>query len=264
MCELLGISSAEKIAANDLLNEFYEHSSFHPNGWGLAVFHGDVASIEKQPVKAADSLYLKQRLSHKIKARTIIAHIRLATKGSVDYENCHPFVRQDSSGRRWTLAHNGTVFHGDLISRYFYQQEGGTDSERILYYLIDLVDQRQKELQRPLDRKERFSLVNKMVCTLADGNKLNLLIYDGEMMYVHTNYAHSLYICRSDHAAFLSTRPLTRYRPETGKLLWEELPMNTLISYRHGEQIFSGTDHGKEYIDNDEDLKYLYLDSASL
>src|SRR5574344_1412509 len=127
MCELLGISSTEKIIANDLLKEFYSHSNFHPNGWGLAVFHGDVASIEKQPIRAADSVYLKQRLHHKIEARTIIAHIRLATMGSVDYENCHPFVRQDSSGRRWTLAHNGTIFHGDLLDKYFYTQEGRTD-----------------------------------------------------------------------------------------------------------------------------------------
>lgn len=264
MCELLGISSAEKMVVNNLLNEFYSHSSFNPNGWGLAVFHGDVASIEKQPIKAADSLYLKQRLSHKIEARTIVAHIRFATKGSVNYENCHPFVRQDSSGRRWTLAHNGTVFHDNLLSKYFYQQEGGTDSERLLYYLIDMVNQRQKELQRPLNSKERFSLTDQMICSIADGNKLNLLIYDGKMMYVHTNYAHSLYICKLNGAVFLSTRPLTRYYPEFGKLLWEELPMNTLFSYRHGQQVYIGTNHGKEYIDNYEDMRYLYLDSASL
>ncbi len=257
MCELLGISSAKRLYANDLLKEFYAHSSAHPNGWGLAIFHGDVASIEKEPVRAMDSVYLRQRLRHKIETKTLIAHIRLATMGSVDYENCHPFVRQDASGRRWTLAHNGTIFHGDLLNPYFYQQEGRTDSERILYYIVDRINLRQDELGRELDSDERFALLDSIVCELAQGNKLNLLLYDGEMMYVHTNYAHSLYICKSEDTAFLATKPI-------GKRDWEDLPMNTLLSYRCGKQIYSGTDHGMEYIDNEQDMKYLHLDSALL
>ncbi len=257
MCELLGINSVERVYVNDLLKEFYSHSNFHPNGWGLAVFHGDVPSIEKEPVRAVDSVYLKQRLRHKIEAKTLIAHIRLATMGSVDYENCHPFVRQDESGRRWTLAHNGTIFHGDLLNPYFYQQEGRTDSERILYYITDRVNLQQKKLGRNLDSEERFSLIDRIVCSLAPGNKLNLLLYDGEIMYVHTNYAHSLYICKSDETTCLATKPI-------GKHDWNELPMNTLISYRHGKQIHSGTNHGMEYVDNEQDMKYLHLDSAWL
>ncbi len=257
MCELLGISSAKRLYANDLLKEFYSHSEFHPNGWGLAVFHGDVASIEKEPIRAMDSIYLRQRLRHRLEAKTLIAHIRLATKGSVDYENCHPFVRQDAGGRRWTLAHNGTIFHGDLLDQYFYQQEGETDSERILYYIVDQVNLRQSQLGRRLGSDERFALIDCVVCALADGNKLNLLLYDGDMMYVHTNYEHSLYICKSEEAAYLVTKPVGRYD-------WEALPMNTLISYRQGKQIYSGTDHGMEYVDNEQDMKYLHLDSAWL
>ncbi len=257
MCELLGISSAKCLYANDLLKEFYSHSNCHPNGWGLAVFDGDAVSIEKEPVRAVDSQYLRLRLRHKIEAKTLIAHIRLATMGSVDYENCHPFVREDAGGRRWTLAHNGTIFHGGLLDPYFYQQEGRTDSERILYYIVDQVNLRQDELGRGLRSGERFALIDRIVCSLADGNKLNLLLYDGEMMYVHTNYAHSLYICKSEETACLATEPV-------GKQDWEELPMNTLMSYRRGNRIYSGTDHGMEYIDNEQDMKYLHLDSAWL
>ncbi|MCR5529980.1 MAG: class II glutamine amidotransferase [Saccharofermentans sp.] len=43
------------------------------------------------------------------------------------------------TGRTWTLAHNGTIFEGDLLNRY-YIQNGTTDSERILLYLIDQID----------------------------------------------------------------------------------------------------------------------------
>lgn len=257
MCELLGISSAHRVRANELLKEFYSHSLYHPNGWGLAVFHGDVASIEKEPVRAVDSGYLRQRLRHTIEAKTLIAHIRLATVGSMDYENCHPFIRQDTGGRRWTLAHNGTIFHGDLLDPYFYQQEGRTDSERILYYLVDQVNLHQRELGRALTAEERFTLLDGVICTLAPGNKLNLLLYDGEIMYVHTNYAHSLYVSQTEETTVLATKPV-------GKGVWNELPMNTLLSFRHGKQLRSGTDHGFAYIDNAQDLKFLHLDSAEL
>ncbi len=257
MCELLGINSASKVYANDLLTEFYSHSKFHPNGWGLAVFHGDMAQIEKQPISAKESIYLKQRLRHKIMEKVLIAHIRLATMGSVDYENCHPFVRQDTCGRRWTLAHNGTLFHGDLVNKYFYTQEGTTDSERILFYIIDKINRDQTDLGRPLIESERFAVINEVVNTLADGNKLNILLYDGELMYVHTNYAHSLYISESDDTVLIATNPV-------GNQPWKELPMNTLLAFKNGRQVYSGNNHGKEYIDNEQDTKFLYLDSAWL
>lgn len=257
MCELLGISSARRVQVNDLLREFYSHSIEHPNGWGLAVFHGDAASVEKEPVRAIDSSYLRQRLRHAVEAKALIAHIRLATMGSIGYENCHPFVRQDASGRRWTLAHNGTIFRGDQLAPYFYRQEGQTDSERILYYIVDQVNQRQAELGSPLTDEERFALLDEIVCRLAPSNKLNLLLYDGEIMYVHTNYAHSLHISQAEETTLLATRPV-------GKSDWRELPMNTLFSFRQGSQLRSGTNHGFEYVDNERDMKFLHLDYAGL
>lgn len=257
MCELLGISSSIKICANELLKEFYTHSQFHPNGWGLAIFHGDVASIEKEPIRAIDSIYLKERLKQDIITKTLIAHIRLATSGSIDYNNCHPFVRQDNYKRRWTLAHNGTIFHGDILNSYFYKQEGQTDSERILYYIIDQINLEQSKFNRELTCKERFDIIDNIVCILASGNKLNLLIYDGEMMYVHTNCAHTLYVYQTNETTYLATKPV-------GKYSWKELPMNQLFSFKHGKKIYTGTNHKLEYIDNEEDMKYLYLDSASL
>ena len=50
-------------------------------------------------------------------------HIRLATVGSRDYENCHPFVREDNYGRHWTLIHNGTMFDCPQLSRYIPLQD---------------------------------------------------------------------------------------------------------------------------------------------
>jgi len=94
-----------------MLKEFYSHSVCHPHGSGIGHrFMKNSASIEKEPVEAAGSAYLKERLRHKITVRAMIAHIRLATVGTLEYENSHPFVMRDNFGRTWTLAHNGTTF----------------------------------------------------------------------------------------------------------------------------------------------------------
>lgn len=123
--------------------------------------------------------------------------------------NCHPFVGRDNRGRVWTLAHNGTVFRGDALGPYFAAQEGRTDSERLLLLLLDRVGARQDALGRALGPEERFAEFAVLARELSPGNKLNLLVYDGEALYAHANAAGSLHL-REDPsgAAVLSTRPL--------------------------------------------------------
>ena len=104
MCELFGVSSPEKIDIKDLLLEFFSHSIRHPDGWGMAFFDDNDVALEKQPLDSRKSQYLKSRMKAIGKADNMIAHIRLATKGSVEYENTHPFVKKDRFGRSWTLA----------------------------------------------------------------------------------------------------------------------------------------------------------------
>ncbi len=103
MCELFGICSSKPFEANELLESFYNHSVEHKDGWGLAVFRRGAVSMEKEPVKAIDSLYLRQRLSCRVEGSNLLAHIRLATIGQINYSNCHPFIWDDESGRTWTL-----------------------------------------------------------------------------------------------------------------------------------------------------------------
>lgn len=257
MCELFGISSREKVRVNDLLKEFYSHSVRHPNGWGLAVFYGNSASVEKEPVPAYRSAYLRERLRHKLEVRNALGHIRLATVGTMEFENCHPFVQRDSSGRTWTLAHNGTIFDCPALSPYFYSQEGSTDSERILCHVIRCVDEAQEELGRPLRAEERFALLDRLVGEIAPHNKINLLLYDGEMMYIHTNYADSLYVKHQRDTAIFATVPLDRGE-------WKPLAFTTLCAYRDGHEVYRGTNHGSEYKDSQKDMQFLFTDFAAL
>ena len=257
MCELFGVSSIEPVRVNDLLREFFSHSTRHPNGWGMAFFYGNAVSLEKEPVTACKSTYLKERLRHPIFTSYMLAHIRRATRGSMDYENCHPFVMRDSCNRAWTLIHNGTVFDCPALDGYVHIQEGRTDSERILCHIITLVDRAQAKEGRPLTPEERFQVVDGAVCEMAPHNKLNLLIYDGELLYVHTNYADSLYQHRVGDAALFATVPLNRGQ-------WDPVPFTTLLAYRDGREVFRGTNHGQEYRDNPQDMRLLFVDYAEL
>lgn len=257
MCELFGVSSRKRVDVNDLLREFFSHSVKHANGWGMAIFYENSVSLEKEPVQAIKSSYLKERLQRRITVRNMIAHIRLATRGVMEYVNCHPFVLRDNFERCWTLAHNGTIFDYPRHSPYLHQQEGGTDSERILCFLVDQINQRQLELGRALNREERFALLEELVSDMAKGNKLNLLIYDGELLYVHTNYANSLYYSQREASILFATTPLDRGR-------WNAHPFTSLCAYQDGRKLFHGANHGNEYHDNAEDMHMIFADYAGL
>lgn len=257
MCEILGFSQKRKTEINRELDVFYSHAPEHPNGWGLALFDGRDADIKRECVRADKSPYLMSLLARQIRAKDAIAHIRLATIGVEDIVNCHPFVRTDRSGRRWTLAHNGTIFEYDALNRYVFLQQGETDSERLLLYLIDRMDEAITAKGRGLTARERFLVLDDIVCRSSPKNKLNLLIYDGEVLYVHTNFKDSLYLREDDAGATFSTQPLTDEH-------WENVPLTTLFAYRDGERIFTGTDHKNEYFFDENSYKPLFLAYSGL
>ena len=245
MCELFGFSSAKKVKCNQMLEIFYSHGVDNPDGWGLAYFDANAVTIEKEPVVANESSYLKHRLTDDIVEDVLLAHIRKASRGGLEYKNCHPFSRRDASGRMWTLMHNGTIFQGEMLDAYVQKQKGSTDSERILYYLIDCINERCEKSEGSLTDKERFDTVAEMICTLAPENKLNLIIYDGELLYIHTNFYVTLHRLQKSDSILVSTKPLTS---DEG---WERVPMCTAFAYRQGKLVYEGEPHTHEFIDKE-------------
>lgn len=263
MCELFGVSSPEKIILTNLLRELFSHGYAHPDGWGMAFFDLGGASVEKEPENSCRSEYLKHRLKLNISSARMIAHIRLATKGGHGYENSHPFAGNDSSGRTWTLAHNGTIFESDFLDPLFYIQKGQTDSERILIYIIQQMNLALKE-KRPggeeadtLSDSERFQIMDRIIQEITPENKVNLLVFDGDLLYIHTNYANSLHFRQEGPGVIISTQPLDART-------WDKVPMNTLIAYRDGQKLYTGTTHTNEYFDDKEKTRHLLLDYAFL
>lgn len=242
MCELFGFSSRKEKYLQPYLREFFSHSVRHPNGWGLATFESGHPTVRTEMVSARNSKVLPDIVNALPDSKILLAHIRRATVGGVKPENCHPFVRGDSSGRTWTLMHNGTVFCGNELNCYKERQNGDTDSERILLYLIALINGRIDKTGAALTLEQRIETVEQAVRELSYRNKLNLLIYDGSVLYVHVNMRDTLFVRRQDDGAMFSTVPL---EPQG----WDPLPLNSLLVYDEGDLVYQGENHCNEYID---------------
>ena len=252
MCELFGFTSKREKVINDYLKRFFERSDMHPHGWGLACMNGSLVNIEKEPIQASKSKCLQERLKEPITFPCVFAHIRYATIGNIEAHNCHPYAKEDSSGRRWILIHNGTIFDYSPLDRYCRMQEGDTDSGRILLYLVDQLNKGIEIRGRYRKGPDRFLLVDQILANMAKGNKLNILLYDGEYVYAHTNYRDSLYYLeKEDDSVLISTSPLTEES-------WKPLPFTSLQVYKQGSLVYQGEPHGNEYFDNEENMKFLY------
>ena len=257
MCEIFGLSAGTSRQITPELKEFFSHSRRHPDGWGLVVFDEENPGVEKEPLPAYRSEYLKARLQEPMKAKNILAHIRLATIGSVTRTNTHPFVEKDCTGRRWTLIHNGTIFDFPRLGKYGILQRGNTDSERILLYILDEIKKETEQKAEPLDAHERFDVLDRVVYDMSEGNKLNLLIYDGELMYAHYNAEGTLHYHHKDDETMIATSPVSQDD-------WEPFPFTTLIAYKDGKQVLEGTNHGHIFTENKAAMDQLLMTYSEL
>ncbi len=247
MCEIFGTNFPSKETVNSYLDTFFSHSDKHPHGWGLATGEEDHLLIEKEPVQATKSTYLHYRLTSDIHAKTTLAHIRYATMGHVEYENCHPFQKKDNTGRIWTLIHNGTIFEYPEMEPYIQIQKGQTDSERILLYFLENIN----EVGKELSVQERCELLDKLVIKLSVGNKINFMLFDEEILYVHCNYYGSLHYLNKNDGYIFSTQPLSN-EP------WRRFPFTQMMAFKDGRVLYEGTPHGHEYVEIPEHTKFLY------
>ncbi|MBO6140564.1 MAG: class II glutamine amidotransferase [Ruminococcus sp.] len=231
MCELFGFSAGKKEDISLQLREFFSHSRDNPHGFGLMCS----GQLYKEAARASDSERLSEMINSLEPQRVSLAHIRFATVGSVREENCHPFMGADITGREWTLIHNGTIYSGSRLVNGIYTQKGDTDSERLFIYMIDKLNKAQANGE--LCARERFKLIDEIVIELSPRNKLNLIIYDGEVMYVHKNMRDTLSLRRLGSGTMFATKPLDDED-------WEDAPLSQLVGYIDGEHIFTGLKHG--------------------
>ncbi len=248
MCEIFCFNSKESNDVTDYLEKFYSHSEFHPHGWGLANMDNNDYEISKEAKKASDSDLLKGILSNGVVGKNIFAHIRLATIGDMNSSNCHPFVKKDNNGRTWVLVHNGTIFESPILSDYQDCGKGDTDSEKILHYIVNKVNAFEKDSKSTI--RERFFLLKWIINDLSKHNKLNLLIYDGETVYVHSNMKGTLYYIIKDDELMVSSQPLSDED-------WLDVEINKLFCVNEGRIYYESLEHDNEFIASPEQEEFM-------
>lgn len=243
MCELFGFTAETERDLRGCLREFYSHSVRHPHGWGLASYRNKKLNVVTEPVCANKSKILDGIISSLPPQNSLIGHIRLATVGNLKSENCHPFILSDNSGRRWVMAHNGTVFSGMTLLKYNCVQRGNTDSERILLYFVDRINEAELQNGAPLDSKQRCEVIEDAIAAITKRNKINLILFDSEQYYVHSNMKGTLFQRIEKSSATFATVP---YEKEG----WQEMPLCTMLVYKKGKLIYTGRNHKNEYIES--------------
>jgi glutamine amidotransferase len=269
MCRLFAVTASAPTELNTEVGRFLESSEIHKHGWGYADFTGHKVFLKREIEQASESAYVKKLLSAPFSVQNAMFHIRYATVGSVELKNTHPVSAFDLSGRTWTIIHNGTIFSSSKLDPYFYKQTGRTDTERLLLYLIDRVNAKILGKKDVLSDKQRFEIVRETLAGVAEGNKLNVIINDTDLFYVHANSRTGsralgksvkndyLFEYAKDGCRLFSTVPLDERD-------WRPIPLNTVSAYRDGALVFQSEPHTHEYVEKEEDLKYLYLGFSEL
>ncbi|MGI6216968.1 MAG: class II glutamine amidotransferase [Coriobacteriales bacterium] len=246
MCELFAVNSKEPVRLNGYLEEFYSHSVRHPHGWGASWMRDGRAELVKEPLRAIDSEANSEFLSGEILESHLIAHIRNASHGALDYSNCHPFIGEDIYGNEWMLAHNGNVFNWSLLAGYDEWETGETDSECVMMLLMDVLENAALRAGN-LEFDVRFRALAGAIDQLSNGNKVNLIMDDGTYTYVHTNTLEStLKVKHLPGTALFSTTAL-----DDG--IWEQVPRCRLLAYRDGELVMTSHVHRNLIIDGMQD-----------
>ncbi len=239
MCELLGFTASKPTDISDYLRLFYAHSVRHPHGWGMMYEEGGERAVLHEPVRACDSSFLSAVIDSMEPQKAVLGHIRFATVGNICEENCHPYTGYDLTGREWTLIHNGTIYSSKMNYQYNQRQAGNTDSERLFLALLDTVNERIR--QGNMEENERFLTVSQFIEHTAPHNKLNLMIWDGELLYVHKNLKNTLCYKRLENGCLFSTTPL-----DDGT--WIPFPIAQVMAFRDGREAYRGARHKGIYV----------------
>lgn len=244
MCEILGFTAQNACDVTEYLHEFYRHSMVHSHGYGMIWQTDGVVRSTKEPLQASESTVLPVILKAMPKQTLTLAHIRYATEGAVQRCNCHPFMETDAEGRVWHFMHNGLVYKGDSLEKYRAVQHGSTDSERILLFMVDMLNAEIRE-KGMLSDAERIKVIERATVKQSAFNKLNYLLFDGELLYVHKNLVGTMYYKDLPDGVVIATSPLD-------KGIWKDFPMMALCVYKNGEKVYEGTPHGYEFIPNED------------
>ena len=149
------------------------------------------------------------------------------------------------------IAHNGTIINSALIQGYDELEIGQTDSEQVVLFLMDLLNEAALRNGGHLDFSERFVVLSHAFASLSVENKLNLVLNDGTYTYVHTNTVRdTLFSSQVGQTTYFCTVPLN----DGGD--WKPVLHCRLIAYQDGQMVRVAAAHNY-YFDDDGYLERL-------
>ncbi|MCA9193534.1 MAG: class II glutamine amidotransferase [Planctomycetales bacterium] len=226
----------------------------HSDGWGIGYYVDNTPILEKNFTAAFHGLHFSES-AERVYARTVVAHVRLATVGINSLDNCHPFCWGN-----WVFAHNGTVVGIDLLRVELLAEmgeqathiRGSTDSECLFHWLVSRLLSKGaiNELQM-LDQRQAVKMIASSLteldvrCSRADSSKepkLNIVLTDGSnliacrlrntLSWVSRRGIHDCEICGIPHIHHQSTvdyRAVVVASEPISSEPWQEIPDGTVI-----------------------------------
>lgn len=186
MCQLLGMNCNAPTDVTFSFTGFAQRggvTDHHSDGWGIAFFEdrGLRHFVDHQPAAHSPIADLIRR--YPIKSRNVIAHIRKATQGPVNLQNCHPFVRE-LWGRYWVFAHNGDL--KDFAPRLHgpFRPVGGTDSERAFCWIMQELAKSHADVPSVA---ELTLTLRELAPRIARHGTFNFLLSNGEALWAHAS-----------------------------------------------------------------------------
>lgn len=184
MCQLLGMNCNNPTDATFSFTGFAQRggrTDDHVDGWGVAFFEGSGLRHFVDHLPAAESPVADLIRKYPIKSRNVIAHIRKATQGAVNLQNCHPFVRE-LWGRYWVFAHNGNLENFAPALHGSFRPVGTTDSELAFCWLM----QELAKSHAGVPSIEELTLtLRELVPQIARHGTFNFMLSNGEALWAH-------------------------------------------------------------------------------
>lgn len=279
MCRLFGFRSsvlsgvhASLIAAE---NALADQSVRHPDGWGVAYYHGRFPHLIRSDKQAlADGLF--KEVSGVVATRTLLAHIRQATVGKVGILNCHPFQHGP-----WCFGHNGQIanygadegikakIHDAIDPRFRSHILGSTDSEACFYLFLSHLGRRVEDIYhegiRPqvvVDALESAVDVildaspapdpenpNRLTFLVTNGSVMVALRYQRPLLYstykskcpeADTCHAYEAYRCEQEVNDGIVKHMIVSSEEIAGANVWLEIQNGDYISVDSGMNLHRG------------------------
>jgi glutamine amidotransferase len=161
----------------------------HSDGWGIAFFESDgdrpgkAARHFVDKESAATSPIAHMLRSYPIKSHNVVAHVRKATVGEVNLENCHPFVRE-LWGRYWVFAHNGDLKDFAPLLHGSFRPVGTTDSELAFCWMLQEMNKSHAGVP---SEAELTHTLRDLAQRIAKHGTFNFLLSNGQALWAHAS-----------------------------------------------------------------------------